>query len=42
MVYGKVIIAELASRIGISPPGVGYSVERGKLIAQENGYQLLG
>lgn len=33
--------AELAKRIGISPPGVGYSVERGKLIAQENGYQLL-
>mgnify|MGYP001769879505 CR=1 FL=1 len=33
--------AELAKRIGISAPGVGYSAERGKLIAQENGYQLL-
>jgi hypothetical protein len=33
--------AELARLIGISPPGVSYSVERGKLIAQENGCQLL-
>lgn len=33
--------AALAGRIGISAPGVGYSAERGKLIAQENGYQLL-
>lgn len=33
--------AELAKRIGISPPGVGYSVERGKRIVQENDYQLL-
>ena len=32
---------ELARRIGISVPGVGYSAERGKLIAGENGYQLI-
>ena len=32
---------ELSRRIGISAPGVGYSAERGKIIAQENGYQLL-
>lgn len=33
--------AELSKRIGISAPGVGYSVERGKLIAKENGYRLM-
>jgi len=32
---------ELARRIGISVPGVGYSVERGALIARENDYKLL-
>lgn len=32
---------ELARRIGISIPGVGYSAERGKLIARENNYLLL-
>jgi len=32
---------ELAKRIGISVPGVGYCAERGKLIARQNGYQLL-
>lgn len=32
---------ELSRRIGISATGVGYSAERGKIIAQENGYQLL-
>jgi len=31
---------ELARRIGISVSGVGYCVERGKLIARENAYQL--
>lgn len=34
--------AELSKRIGISGPGVGYGAERGKLIAKENGYQLMG
>jgi putative transposase len=33
--------AELAGRIGISAPGMGYSAERGKQIAPENGYRLL-
>ncbi len=33
--------AEISKRIGISAPGVGYSVERGKFIVRENGYQLL-
>lgn len=32
---------ELSRRIGISAPGKGYSAERGKMISQENGYQLL-
>jgi len=32
---------ELSRRLGISAPGVGYSAERGKIIAEENGYQLL-
>lgn len=32
---------ELARRIGISGPGVGTCVERGKHIAAENGYRLL-
>jgi len=32
---------ELARRIGISVPGVGYCAQRGKLIVSENDYQLL-
>jgi len=32
---------ELAGRLGISVPGVGYSVERGIKIARENDYQLI-
>ena len=31
---------ELAKRLGISVAGVGYSVERGEIIARENDYQL--
>lgn len=34
-------ITELARRLGISVTGVGYSVERGELIAKENNYQLI-
>jgi hypothetical protein len=34
-------LTELARHLGLSVPGVGYAVERGKLIAQENNYQLL-
>ena len=32
---------ELAGRLEISPPAVGYSVERGEGIARENGYRLI-
>ncbi len=34
-------LTDLAKRLGISVPGVGYSVERGRRIARENGYQLI-
>ncbi len=34
-------LTELARRLGISVPGVGYSVERGEIIAHENDYQLI-
>jgi hypothetical protein len=33
-------LTELARRLGISVAGVGYSVERGEIIARENDYQL--
>jgi REP element-mobilizing transposase RayT len=33
-------LTELARRIGISVPAIGYSVERGKIIANDNNYQL--
>jgi adenine/guanine phosphoribosyltransferase-like PRPP-binding protein len=33
--------SELAKRLGISVAGVGYSVERGEIIARENDYQLI-
>ena len=31
-------LTELAKRLGISVAGVGYSVERGEIIARENDY----
>ena len=34
-------LTELARRLGISVPGVGYSVVRGKKIVRENGYKLI-
>jgi putative transposase len=34
-------LTELARRFGISVAGVGYSVERGEIIARENHYQLV-
>jgi len=34
-------LRELARRLEISPPAVGYSVERGEVIARENGYRLI-
>ena len=33
-------LRELARLLEISPPAVGYSVERGEAIARENGYRL--
>ncbi len=34
-------LTELARRLGISVPGVGYSVERGEIMVRENDYQLI-
>ncbi len=34
-------LRELAGRLEMSAPGVGYAVERGKAIAQKNAYKLL-
>ncbi len=36
----EVSLTELSRRIGISVPAVGYSVERGSIIAKENNYNL--
>jgi len=33
--------ASVAIRLGMSCAGVGYAVQRGEAIAQENGYQLI-
>ncbi|MBW2331155.1 MAG: hypothetical protein JRF30_09585 [Deltaproteobacteria bacterium] len=35
-------LRELARRLEMSPPGVGFSVERGEIIARENGLRLIG
>ena len=34
-------LTELAQRLNISVAGVGYSVERGEIIARDNNYQLM-
>ena len=34
-------VRELARRLEMSPPGVGFSVEKGETIACENGLQLI-
>lgn len=34
-------LTDLARHFGLSVPAIGYSVERGELIARENGYQLV-
>jgi hypothetical protein len=34
-------LREVAKRLGMSSPGVGFSVERGETIARENGLQLI-
>ena len=36
-----VSLTELARQIGISVPAIGYSVQRGEIIAKENGFQLV-
>jgi hypothetical protein len=33
-------LASLAIRLGMSPAGIGYAVQKIEAIAQENGYQL--
>jgi hypothetical protein len=35
-----VSLTELARRLGMSPAGVGYAVQRGEVLARERGYQL--
>ena len=37
-----VSLTELARRLNMSVPGVGYSVTRGEIIARENDYRLIG
>ena len=36
-----VALTDLARRLGMSPAGVGYAVQRGTAIANQNGYRLL-
>jgi REP element-mobilizing transposase RayT len=36
-----VSLTDLARHFGLSVPGIGYSVERGEIIARENSYQLV-
>ena len=35
-------LSELAGLLGMSPPGVGYAVQRGETVARDNDYQLIG
>jgi REP-associated tyrosine transposase len=37
-----ITLTELARHLGLSVPAIGYSVERGEIIARENGYRLVG
>ena len=34
-------VQELAGRLELSPPAIGYSVESGETIARQNGYKLI-
>ena len=34
-------LTDLARRLGVTQPGVGYAVSRGELIARQNNYRLL-
>ena len=36
-----VSLTDLARRLGMSPAGVGYAVQRGEVMARERGYQLI-
>jgi len=36
------ILTELAGLFVMSPSAIGYSVQRGETIAEENNYQLMG
>jgi hypothetical protein len=36
----EVALTEPAKRLGMSPAGVGYAVQRGTAIVNENGYRL--
>ena len=36
-----VSLTELAGRLNISVPGIGYSVDRGEIIARKNDYRLI-
>jgi hypothetical protein len=36
----EISLTKLARRLGMSPAGVGYAVQRGKIIARENGWHL--
>lgn len=36
-----VSLAEVARQLGLSPPGVGYAVQRGEALVRENRYQLV-
>lgn len=35
------LIIQLAGLLGMSPPGVGYAVQRGEIIARDNDCQLI-
>jgi chromosomal replication initiation ATPase DnaA len=37
----KMSCTEVATRLGMSQPGVGYAVDRGKKVAEKNKYQLV-
>ena len=39
--YFYMLLRELAKRLEMSPPAIGFSVERGEAVARENGYHLI-
>jgi hypothetical protein len=34
-------LTDLARPLGLSVPGIGYSVEKGEIVARESGYRLV-